>query len=303
MNLKNNSSEEIGFTDLTQIFNKTFQRLGYIIYRFFCFLNKYKFILISLLIFGIVAGVLLDKFGKKNIYKYELIVAPNVGSQTYLYKEINSLKSDSILISAKIEPIVDVFNLMTESPDNLKVGEFLADNNVKIVKHTEGNETEQVYKYHIIKFLVKDSIIGKKRIHQLIDKLNNEPYFKEKLAINHQYLTNKMKENEVSIDNINNLFSKLGNNEAKSSSANVNIEVFTEINKLIENKQYLIDEIKKLKTELLENKSTIYKIAEITDDGKANKTNYKFILPIVLIVLFTFYLFVRNLTQKYGNKK
>lgn len=303
MNLKNNSSEEVGFTDLTQIFKNSFNQIGHVVYRFFCFINKYKFILISLLIFGIVVGVLLDKFGKKNIYKYELIVAPNVGSQTYLYKEINSIKSDSILISAKIEPIVDVFNLMTESPDNLKVGEFLADNNVKIVKHTEGNETEQVYKYHIIKFYVKDSINGKKRIYQFMDQLNNEPYFKEKLDINHQYLTNKIKENEVSIDNINNLFSKLGNNEAKSSSASVNIEVFTEINKLIENKQYLIDEIRKLKTELLENKSTVYQVAEITDDGKANKTNYKFILPIVLIVLFTFYLFVQHLTQRYGDKK
>jgi len=291
MDLKNNHSEEINISELFKAFIKSIDRFGYYVYKFIQFIFAKKFIILSLLVLGASLGYGIDYYSKGSNFKHELIVTPNVDSQSFLYKEINALKfkENSAIKSVEIEPIIDIFNFMSENANNLEIAKFLADNNVKLVKHTKGNETEQVYPYHLIRFYSKNYIKGEKEIDSILKQLNNETYFTERLLLNQKFLKSKIQENKISIKNINNLFEKLGTNQP-STNSNVNIEVFTEINKLIENKQYLLEENKKLDKQLIESKNVIFKLADLKSNKETTNQNFKLILPIAL--LFGYFLCV-----------
>lgn len=291
MDLKNNQSEEVNINDLVKGISTTLDKIGLGIFRLIQFINLKKYIILILLIVGGLLGFVVDYYSKGSNFTHELIITPNVDSQAFLYKEINSLKfnENSSLKSVEIEPIIDIFNFMSENSNNLEIAKFLADNNVKLIKHAKGNETEQVYPYHLIRFYSKNYLKGEKEINNILNQLNKESYFVERLHKNQNFLQSKIQQNNISISNINNLFDKLGKNQP-SVNSNVNIEVFTEINKLIENKQYLLEENKKLEKQLIENKDVIFKLADLKSNKETKNQNFKFILPIVF--LFGYFLLI-----------
>lgn len=300
MDLKKKQSEELNVNDVFLSLSKVVNKIGIQTYRFFRFLFKKKFILLSLLIICFASGYFIDNYFQKNRFKHEIIVTPNVNSQSFLYKEIDNLKftNKSAIKGVEIEPIIDIFNFMSEKDNNIEIAKFLADNNVKLVKHYKGNETEQVYKYHIITFYSNNMIKAEKEINTILSNFNNEIYYKEKLKVNREFINNKIKENEISIKNINNLFLKLGTNQT-STNSNVNIEVFTEINKLIENKQHLLEENKKLENELIENKSVVFKLADLNASKETKSLDIKFILPLSFLLIFFGFYVIKNFSEKY----
>ncbi|MDM1522346.1 hypothetical protein HX088_03520 [Empedobacter sp. 225-1] len=300
MDIKKNQSEELNINDIFLSLSKGFNSFGIKLYQFLRFLLRKKIIIISLLIIGFISGFFIDNYFQKNRFKHEIIVTPNVNSQPFLYKEVNSLKfkPNSAIKSVEIEPIVDVFNFMSQDINNIEIAKFLADNNVKLVKHSKGNETEQVYKYHTITFYSNNFTKAEKEIDELFSQFNNEIFYKEKLKINRDYIKSKIHENDISIANINNIFSKLGTTQA-STNNNVNIEVFNEVNKLMDSKQNLLAENKKLKNELIENNDIVFKIANLNASRETTSSQLKFILPIVFLLIFFCYTGFQKFSNKY----
>lgn len=296
--MNNNDSQEISLKDLSKKLDKLFNRIHLWIFLFFKFIFKNILLLTLFIVIGVAIGYYIDLNKDNNRFKYEIIVIPNVGSQSFLYKEIKNIdfKKQKYLISADIEPIIDIYDFISSNGENLKIAEFLADNNVKLVKHSPGNETEQVYKFHLITFYTKNEQNGDAEINNFLSNLNKEKYFKEKLEINQIYLENKISENLKSIENINNLFQNIGN--SNKSSSNVNIEVFTEINKLIENKQYIIDDNKKLSNELVENENVIFNVAKINTNNRKNAF-FIFVIPTILIFIYSLTLFFKYSKNKF----
>lgn len=300
MDLKNNRSEEVDINELFKGFSKTLHKFGLSIYNFIQFIISKKIIILALFILGLLLGYGIDYYNNSSNFKHELIVTPNVDSKEFLYKEINSLKfkDKSNIKGVEIEPIIDIFSFMSESSNNLEIAKFLADNNVKLIKHVKGNETEQVYPYHIIRFYSKNYTKAEIEIDSILKKLNSEPYYNERLLLNRSYIKSKIVENNISIKNINNLFQKLGSNQP-SISSNVNIEVFTEINKLLENKQYLLDDNRKLEKQLIENKNVIFKLADLKSSKEFKTQNFKFILPFILIFIYLLFVGFNKFLDSY----
>src|SRR5690606_35368701 len=146
----NQGSQEIDLSYLSKKTVSFFDGLGYSLYKFCRFLWKNIIVLAILIVVGAVAGYFLDKkFGES--YKHEVIVVPNFNSTSYLYGKIENTKfKDGPITSVEIEPIVDIYQFINDSYNNLEIAKYLSENNIQLTKHEEGSDVEKYYKYHLM---------------------------------------------------------------------------------------------------------------------------------------------------------
>ncbi|MBS1535352.1 MAG: hypothetical protein JST78_09760 [Bacteroidetes bacterium] len=275
------------------------------IFNFIQFIIKRIVVIGTLFFIGFGLGIYLDKVVKT--YDNEAIVVPNYGSYDYLYAKIELLEAKikdqdtaflkriginhpDALRKIEIDPIVDVYQFISVSPDkNFELLKLLAEDGDmnKIVKD---ELTSKNYTYHLLKYTTDKKCPESEILIPLLKYLNSDQYYnKLKETYNNNTIV-KIKANEgiiAQIDGFLNTFSAeiaSGNRNDKLVYYNEN----TQLNDVIRTKNDLIAEIGKLKRDLVSSDQVIKKVSSISNIKNTESVNgkLKFILPILFVILY-----------------
>ncbi len=254
--------------------------LGFIFVRSINFFIKNALIIIGLIVIGLAAGYFTG--GK---YRHEVMIIPNFGSSSFLYEKIKTLKIDdnSDIKSVKISPIIDVFEFIS-SNNNLKIAEFMSQNNVNFTTHKPGNQTEYIYKYHILTITTKVQDVDGNIVNTFLANLNRENKFLEKQQIEQKNILNRIREDSISINNINNFFAKLGTS-AEGTGKELKIETYPAMDGLLTNKQNIITEISWLKSMQIEQSKIFYDVSHLSNIEESRAPRM-ILFPLILVSLF-----------------
>ena len=299
MESKNTTTQEI---DLSYISKKTsdfFDSIGFLLYKFFKFCIKNILILLVLLAIGIGVGYYLDNF-REETYKHEVIVVPNFNSTSYLYNSIkNKDFKDSNISKATIEPVVDIYTFIQERYQNLEIAKYLSENNIKLEKFDEGNDVEKFYRYHKLTVYTKGKDENGENLQALLDELNSDPYYLSRQKVEKATMDTMILEITKSVASVNNILNKLGT--PGTGSGDLNIEMYSELNNLINSKKGSIEELGRLKVYQLEQTKVIYDSARVLNI-KDKSFPKMIVLPILLLGLFFGFSVVMSWFKKYSQR-
>nr|WP_315154885.1 hypothetical protein [uncultured Flavobacterium sp.] len=317
---KNPKNAEI---DLLTVFSRIgdfFEWINTLLFRAIQFFVKNVIAVIILAVIGVGIGYFLEKVSQR--FEQKIIVEPNFKSTDYLYSKINFLEDKIILkdtlflksigiqkpsgvVSIKIEPIVDVYNLINKDGKNLELLELMTQNgDIKsIVKETT---TSKNYALHTIIIKTAAVVSAQNCVEPLLKYLNSSAYYEAYKKINLQNIQNKIKSKEatiVQIDGILNQFSGPYGNHANSQkliyyNENLNLDG------IIKTKDSLSAQIAALKIEqyntdkLIKEKGIVLNLK----DTKTIKGKLIFILPLLFIGLFVFFSFFNSFYKKQSLK-
>lgn len=297
---KKTQDQEIDMYFLWKKLKELTDSLGYMFVKLLHFLKKNAFVLLGLILIGAVIGYFLD-VRKGEVYKHDVILIPNFDSQSYLYEKMKNiaLEEDSVIVDVEIAPIVDVYMFLS-SGSNLKIADFMSDNNVNFTDHKPGNQTEKIHKYHILSIYTSKKDVDGKIVRSFLENLNQEKHFLERQKIDKQNIENRIKESEISVSNINAFFEKLGNSALTGGQRDLNIEMYPEIDGLLTTKQNLVESISWLRNIQMEQSKVFYDVS-IISNIEVKPISNKVILPFVLVFLFIAFLFVRKTYKRYNS--
>lgn len=325
---QNNNPEEMDLGVLFQKINNFFSNISFSIFKGILFIKKNSLIIIGLLIIGASLGYFLDN-GKAS-YTSEIIVYPSNGSTDYLYSKIDlfasklgeddtaffksiGMKNYKNIGQVKIEPIIDIYNLVNNSTSaasaqntqNFELVKLLAESSdINIV--IKDKLTSKNYPYHSIQIATQGQISRDNVIQPLLKWLNKDEYLSKISAISKTNVLDKMKKNEQEIKQLDTLIGQIsksvGSNE-RSSNLVYNNEN-NQLNGLFELKNNLINEIAVKKIELIKMDLFIKDISIVTNvkNTKGLNGKMKFILPFLFIFLFTFIRFFKSFYKKQSEK-
>lgn len=281
----NQSSQEIDLSFISKNTARLFGNIGLSFFRFLQFLLKNKFWLLGLIVVGAVLGYFLDQ-SRSNKFKHEIIVVPNFSSNTYLYNKIAEMRfKDSPISSVEIEPVMDIYQFITERWSNLEIAKYLSENNIQFNKYKPNSEIEKFYRYHLMTVYTQGPDNGGKIIDSLMDVFNSDPYFLDRQKVEVQNNKNKIAQLKNSIEYTNQILDKIGSSEAKGSE--ITLETYSELNELINSKNSLIDQLRNAEIDQLEQKKVIFdssRLLNIKDKG----IPFAILIPVALILLFVF---------------
>ena len=287
---------------------------------------KSNIILIStLIIVGASAGYFMDTSIKT--YTHEIIVSPNIGGSDYLYSKIDFLasklneqdvtffttigvKNPTSIGSIKIEPIVDIYNFVSNSTSaanatntqNFELVKLLAEEG-SLKEVIKDKLTSKNYPNHKIEIITLGKISNDELIKPILKFLNTDDYYNKILKISRDNILIKMDKNEQEITQVDSLLKFMSYNLRQNKNQNLiyNNEN-NQINPLFELKNSLINEIASQKINL-ENMNVFIKDSNITTNIKNTKSingKLKFILPLLLLIGF---IFVRFFVSFYKKQK
>lgn len=304
MSQNNSNDQEI---DLNQVFQKFNQIINKIFDTFFdgiLFIKKKFLVLLVLLIVGGTLGHFLSKASKS--YEQKIIVHPNFGSIEYLYNKIelvnakledkdeaffkqigiNNYKQLGLI---SIQPIIDIykFTSVEKEATNLEVIKLLADNkNVENV--IKDKVTSKNFKKHIIEFTTKTPVGENEFIEPLMSYFNNSDYYSKLAVLAKEKSLRMLQANDSIINQIDNILDVYTKGNIQNSTKVVSLEEKNYINDLIEQKIKLLEDKTSLQIDLINEENVIKEISTTTDilEITTSNRNYKYILPIIFVILF-----------------
>ena len=278
-----NDSQEIDLSYLSKKTANFFDNLGYSFYKFFRFLLKNIIILSVLVVIGVLAGYFLDRQFTET-YKQEILVVPNFNSNSYLYNKVENIDlKDSKIKSIKVEPVLDVYQFIKDEWGNLEVAKYLSENNIEFTKYQPNSDVEKMYRYHLMTIETKGLDKGGKTVDSLLNEFNKDPYYLERQKIEIENTKNLIADLEKSIINIEQILQKIGT--VNTSTGELNIEMYAELNNLINSKKSAVIEINKYKIHQFEQSKIICPTSKMLN-VKEKKVPKIILLPILLIGLF-----------------
>ena len=323
MSLNTHSDSEIDIFQITSKLKKGFERLNTLFFH--CiqfFVNQWKVVL-ALLIIGFGLGLFLDKNNK--LYTNEITVIPNFGSVDYLYAKINLIQSkinagDIVflqneiglsqpedLIKIEIKPIADVYKFIEDKERNFELIKLMAEVG-EVKKVLEDNITSKNYTYHTIAVVTNGTTSEKKLITPLLNYLNQSEYFTAIQKVGLANLKQDITQNDTIIQQINGVLNGFTAN-VKSALKNDKLMYYnenTQLNDIIKTKQELlyIQGLNRLK--LINFQKTIKEVTFTLNSDTAKAVNgvMKFVLPVLLVLLFVFiHLFIRFYQKQLAKSK
>jgi hypothetical protein len=316
----NPEDQEIDLTQISKKIKSFFERINTLLFKCIRFFVKNAIIIVILLIVGVGLGFYLDENQKS--YDHQIIVAPNFKSTDYLYSKIDLLASKIVekdtfflktigvknpleLTEISIEPIVDVYKLVSNNEQNFELLELMAQNGdlKTVVKETT---TSKNYNYHTIVISTKGITNQNDIVKPILDYVNTSSYFGEVQKISVGNIQKKIKEKEGIIVQIDGILSEFSNGNANTNKSdkliyyNENIQ----LNNIIKTKDSIVNVLGTLKIDLFNSRKIINENA-ISLNIKNNKSingKRKIILPILFISLFIFIRFFMSFYRKQSLK-
>ena len=307
----NSQDQEI---DLGQIGKGIKNFLNGIVNSFFDFLFfiKKKIIIISILI---IVGILLAFSLDSKVYKHEISVIPNFGSNEYLYKKIEQvntklreddavffkelgIKNYEDILSVEIEAYPAIYNFVNnkEEENNFELIKLMAEDG-NIDKIMKDEITSKNYYHHKISIQTEGMFKKEEFIIPLLNYLNSNSYYETQQKITQKNLVDKLASNNSLISQIDQLIVLLS---TSNSSGTISISEKNSIPELVEKKDKLIQE----NQYLLRNQSTLDKIIK-EESSIINIRNYKplllnnkILLPVFLVFLYLIFHILSKVYQK-----
>lgn len=318
---QNQDKQEI---DLFVVFKKLgdfFQWINRMLFLSIHFFVKNMIIVFILILFGFGVGLYLDQ--TKQSYNQQIIVAPNFKSTDYLYAKIDLLASkiaerDSVFLksaginkfknlrSIKIEPVVDIYKLISSNDQNFELLALLAQNGdlKTVVKETT---TSKNYNFHTIIVNTAGKSNQNDIVKPLLQYLNTDSYYKDIQKLYVANIQQKIKVKEDIILQIDEIIESYSVNK-DIVSKNDNMIYYNDNNQLdniIKTKDTLSSAMAALKIEFFNSKKIINDTSIVLNikDNKFINGKLKFIFPLLLIALFIltklFLSFYRSQSAKY----
>lgn len=302
---QNNIDQEINLEMISGKLKSFTASIKRSVFNFIQFILKRIVVFGTLFFVGVGLGLYFDKVIKT--YDNEAIVVPNYGSYDYLYAKIELLEAKikdqdtaflkriginhpDALRKIEIDPIVDVYQFISVSPDkNFELLKLLAEDGDmnKIVKD---ELTSKNYTYHLLKYKTDKKCSESEILMPLLKYLNSDQYYnKLKQTYNNNTIV-KIKANEQIIAQIDGFLNTLSTEIASGNKSDklVYYNENTQLNDVIKTKNDLITEIGKLKRDLVSSDQVIKKVSSISNIKNTESVNgkLKFILPILFVVLY-----------------
>ncbi|WP_313112372.1 hypothetical protein [Aequorivita sediminis] len=304
-------AEEI---DLGYLFNKIntfFKNLVKRLFSILSFFIKYWIVILILVLIGVTYGYYIDSNVKKT-YINEGIVIPNFESVDYLYENINHLnakisQNDTVFLKnnfpsgynrirgIEVEPISDVYNMMTKSREQIDVFRILFQNQ-DLEKFVTDITTSKYFKYHKVSF----SIVGKENTEKVIADVfnywNNNAHFKQYENVykkNADLQINEYKKMLSQADSIINSFTSRSKG-TQATNSGVIISENNSLPALLEGKTMILNDL--LKAELQQSDYTsVIKLVKMDYNVEQTTLSKKIKYPIYLIVIFSLIFLIRNI--------
>ena len=299
---KNISSEEI---DLGYLFRKSNDFLKSIVRSFFliiAFFKRHAIVLIIIIAVGVAFGFYKD-YNAVEVYNNKLIIIPNFQSVDYLYDKVDAINSkikigDSVYLksivgkqyrelkSIKLEPIVDIYNFLSNK-DNRNFDVFRALTEKKdISEFLEDMSTSKYYKYHSMDILIKGDTSSEKIVKDLIAFLNQNEHFAEYQDIFKNSNQLEISEHYKMLAQVDSLVSS--SSAVSGSNANIAINNTTNLFSLIQQKREILKEIVQLKMQQVDYSAPIREVSanyNLETKRFLNISN-KIRFPILLVLAF-----------------
>lgn len=322
-NQNNSDNQEIDLGHLIKSISGFIQGIKTFIYNQILFFKRNSLLISTLIIVGASIGYFMDTTIKT--YTHEIIVSSNMGGTDYLYSKIDFLSSKlneqdesffksigvknlSNIGSIKIEPILDIYNFVSnstsaanaENTQNFELVKLLAeDGSLKEV--IKDKLTSKNYPNHKIEIITSGKISNNELIIPILKFLNTDEYYNKILKISKENILIKMEKNEQEIVQVDSILKFMAYNLRQNKNQNLiyNNEN-NQINPLFELKNSLINEIAAQKIHL-ENLTVFIKDSSITTNIKNTKSingKLKFILPLLLLIGFMFVRFFVSFYKK-----
>ena len=307
-----NMSEEI---DLGYLFKKTNDFFKGVIRSFFKvldFFKKYFIIVIALIIIGFAYGYYKDSTAVET-YNNELIVIPNFESVDYLYDKVEAINlkinaGDTLymqkvlgtnfrkLRGIKIEPVVDLYNFISESREHIDIFRIISDKQ-DFKDYIEEFANSKYYKYHKMSVAISGDDVSEKVIDDLFQFLNTNDHLVAYKEIYQETKEFEIKEYYNMVAQIDSLIKASATSKSRPSS----VEVVTNNDQhfLIDKKMDLLEDIVKLKMEKMDYTESIkivnaeYNLKNERFLNFSNKVKY----PIYLVLLFSGFFFILYLLR------
>lgn len=302
---QNNEDQEIDLSVISQKINNFFQGISTSIFRIIQFFIRNWIIILILFLAGFGLGWFLDSTQKS--YKHEIIVAPNFGSTDYLSSKIELINSkinegDTIFLKEvvgiqqpknlkmiEVKPIADVYNFIKNRPENFELIKLMAEDG-DIKKILDESMTSKNYTNQAILISTGKKVSEEKLIQPLLKYLNTTDYYNKIQKETYYNITTKMKQNDSIIKQIDGVLSNFSNT-LKGSLKNDKLVYYnenTQLNDIIKTKDALLNEQSFHRLELIGYDKTIKdnSISINVEYRKPFYLKFKFLLPVVFIVLF-----------------
>lgn len=298
-------NQEIDLSQLSKRIGNFFENTATQIFKVFLFFKRNIIWVGILFVIGAGLGYYLDKTTK--LYKNEMIVLPNFGSNEYLYskidlinskleegdtlflKEVVGIQQPQKIFSIEITPITDVYKFIDNNPQNFELIKLMAEEG-DIKKIVTESLTSRNYPFHKITFITDGITSNEKTVQPLLNYLNNSEYYK---ALQKEFVNNvrlKLVENDSIISQIDNFLNAFKNtvNGSQKSDKLVYYNENAQLADVIKTKDALLQEQGNKRVDLI-NLDKIVKENSITlnvRDNSAGNNKMKLILPLLFIGIF-----------------
>lgn len=305
-----NYSEDVDLSYLMRKFNNFFKKCIKALFAVLGFFVKYWLVTVLLIIAGIGYGYYKES-KKSKIFTNEGIVIPNFESVDYLYATIEELNSriktgDTVFLKeilgenaralrqVEIEPISDIYNLMTRSREQIDVFRILYQNQ-DFDKFIDNIATSKYFKYHKINFVVRGENKSQEVIDAVLTHWNSNQHFREYESIFLKNAQFQVKEYQSMIAQVDSVIKAIS--ASSSPGSNVVISDNTNLHMLLVQKKELLDGL--LQAEIKVNDYTEpVKIVYMDYDVEVTSISDIFKYPVLFVLIFGFLFFIRFLYKR-----
>lgn len=306
-----NYTEEIDLSYLIRKMNDFIKKCIKAFFMIFGFFLKYWIITTLLLIIGIGYGYYLD-INSKPVFKNRGLVIPNFESVDYFYNSIDEINNrinsqDTFYLKktlgthykslkkVEVEPVSDIYNLMTKSREQIDVFRILYQNQ-ELDKFVDNISTGKYFKYHKITLTVAGENRSNEVIENLINSLNSNAHFLEYKDIYVDNAAFQVKEYKTMIAQVDSLIKTISSS-TRNLSSGVVISENTDLHLLLEQKRKMLDELLQAEVRLNDYTEAI-KLVYMDYEVKTGRIPYFIKLPALLIGLFAFVFFIRFVLKR-----
>jgi uncharacterized membrane protein len=308
-----NYTEEIDLSYLWRKFTafiKSCIRAGFMVLAFFA---KYWIVTLVLLLVGIGYGYYKDQTSSKT-FKNEGIVIPNYESVDYLYSNIDEFNKriynqDTVFLKSvlgenykalrkiEIEPISDIYNMMTKSREQIDVFRILFQNQ-ELDKFTENIITGKYFKFHKISFLIVGEQASQSVIQDVFTHWNNNSHFRSYETIYSSNAEFQVEEYRKMIGQVDSIIKAISRGSANNQGSGVVISDNTNLHLLLEQKRSMLDRLLQAEVRLADYTDPIkmvYMDYDIEVRAIPNVLKY----PILFVGIFGFIFFCIYLYKRF----
>lgn len=305
-------TEEIDLSYLWRKFTAFIKKCIIAAFMVLAFFKKYWLVTLVLLLVGIGYGYYKDQTRAVS-FKNEGIVIPNFESVDYLYSNIeefnNRIKSnDTTFLKSvlgknfkaireiEIEPIPDIYNMMTKSREQIDVFRILFQNQ-EFDKFTENIATGKYFKFHKITFTVKGKGTSKAAIKSIQSFWNSNEHFSEYGEIYKENAVFQVKEYKHMIAQVDSIIHSITNETARSQNTGVVISDNTNLHALLDRKKEMLEELLQAEVRVSDYTEPV-KIVYMDYEVEVGYLSKSIKYPIYLIALFGFIFFIGFVYKK-----